>query len=110
MGPILQHDPASAWPLDRDFPNGRVLVDGSPRLFGRNPQSLGDLTVLNLMVLWAPDCARELAGEMWLPASGFGRRDPLQWQAELLLERELMVQPRLIVGRRRHDQRAFGTQ
>ena len=35
-----------------------------------------------------------------------GRRNPLQRQPEPLLEREIVGQPRLIVGRERDQQRA----
>jgi hypothetical protein len=40
----------------------------------------------------------ELAGQMRLAAARFRRRDPLQRQPEFLLEYEVMVQPRRVVG------------
>jgi hypothetical protein len=47
---------------------------------------------------------------VWLAPSRFRRRDPLQWQAELVLENEVMQQARLIIRREGDDKRALGAQ
>ena len=47
---------------------------------------------------------------MRLAPPRLGGRNPLQRQAELLLEHELMVQPRLVVRGQRDDQRALRAQ
>ena len=47
---------------------------------------------------------------MRLALPGLGRRNPLQRQAELLLEDEMVMEPRLIVRGQRENQRAFRAQ
>jgi hypothetical protein len=62
------------------------------------------------MVFRAPHSTSELAGKVRLAPSGLRRSDPLQWQAKLVLEDEVMVQARLIIRGQRHNQRALGAQ
>src|SRR5262245_3819029 len=47
---------------------------------------------------------------MRLAPARLRRRDPLQWQAELVLKHEVLLQPRLLVGGERHDDGALGAQ
>ena len=62
------------------------------------------------MVFWAPHSTSELARKMRLPLSRLRRRDPLQWQAKLVLEDEVMLQACLIIRREGDDKRALGAQ
>ncbi len=73
----------------------------APARFGGDAQGGRELAVVDLMVLRAPHRAGELAGEMRLAPARLGGGNPFQRQAELLLEREVMVEPRLVVGGQR---------
>ena len=77
---------------------------------GCDPQGGGELAVVDLGILGAPHRAGELAGEVRLAPARLRRRNPGQRQAELLLERKLMVQARLIVRGQREQQRALAPQ
>ena len=54
--------------------------------------------------------ASELARKVRLAPSRLRRSDPLHWQAELVLEDEVMVQARLIIRGQGQNQRALGAQ
>ena len=110
LAAVGQHDAVGARPGDRDFLDRGVLADGGAGRLGGDAQGGGELAVVDLVVLRAPHRAGELAGEMRLASSRLRRRNPLQRQAELLLEDEMMMQPRLVVRGRGDDQRAFGAQ
>src|SRR5260370_30802779 len=62
------------------------------------------------MILRAEHRAGELAGQMRLAPSRFRSRNPMQRQLELLLELEVMKEPRLVIGGERDDQRPLAAQ
>ncbi len=107
FGSVGQHHAVGTPSGERNLFHRRVLVNGGAGAFGSDAQCGRKLAVVDLMVLRRPHRARELAGEMRLAPAGFGRGNPLDRQAELLLMRQVMVRARLIVGGQRHDQRAL---
>ena len=87
-----------------------MLVDDGARGFRGDAQGGRELAIVDLVVLRAEHRASELAGEVRLAPSRLRRRNPVQWQPELVLEHEVMIQPRLVVGRQGDDQRPLGPQ
>src|SRR6266700_860449 len=81
-----------------------MLVDARARRLRGDPQGRGELAVVDLMILWAKDCARELAGEMGLAPPRLGGGDPLQRQIELLLESEIVQDFGLVIALTADDQ------
>jgi hypothetical protein len=59
------------------------------------------------MIFRTPNRAGKLAGKMRLASSGLGRRNPMQRQADFMLEDKVVMQARLIVGGKSHDQRTL---
>ena len=110
LAAILQNDAIGASAGDRDLLDRRVLAHDRARALGRLAQGRRELPILDLMILRAPHRARELAGEMRLAPAGLRGADPIERQAKLVLEHEMMLQARLIVGGERHDDGALRAQ
>jgi hypothetical protein len=62
------------------------------------------------MIFRTPHSASKLAREMRLPSSRFGRCNPMQRQADLVLENKVVMQSCLIIRGQSHNQRALGAQ
>src|ERR1043166_997031 len=77
---------------------------------GGDAQRRAELAVVDLMVLGAEQRAGDAGREMRLAPSRLGPGNPFARQAEAFLKREAMLQPRLVVGREREEQRAFVAQ
>ena len=102
--------PSTRPPLDEIASTGRCSLMVAPPRFGGDPQRSRELAIVDLMVLRTEHGTGELAGKMRLAPARLRRRDPLQRQAELLLEHELMVQPGLVVRGQGDDQGSFPSQ
>jgi len=73
-------------------------------------QGGNELAIIDLVILGAEHRARELADKVRLASSRLRRRNPSQRQSELLLEGELMEEPRLVVRGQCDDQRPLRPQ
>src|SRR5829696_6918138 len=110
LSAISQHDSVGATSSNRNLLDRCLLADGRTGRLGHNAQCRHELAVIDLMIFRTPHRTCELAGEMRLAPPRLGCRNPLQWQPELLLKYQVMMNSRLVVGGQRNDQRTLGAQ